>query len=74
MDKRNLFFWDPTLQYLGYFSDVATYRSFSKNTRKLNIYPTLNKTSPWAHIESKFDILGVARKLVKYVVCSSKIK
>jgi hypothetical protein len=74
MGKRNLFFWDPTLQPLGNFSHVATYRNFSKNTRKLNIHPTLNKNSPWAHIESKFDMLGVARKLVKYVVCSSKIK
>jgi hypothetical protein len=28
----------------------------------------LNKTSPRAHIESELDVLGIPRKLVKYVV------
>jgi hypothetical protein len=35
---------------------------------KLNIQPILNKNSPWAHTELELDMLGVAKKLVKYVV------
>jgi hypothetical protein len=34
----------------------------------------LNKTSTWAHIELELDVLGIPRKLVKYVVHSSKEK
>jgi hypothetical protein len=30
----------------------------------------LNKNSPWAHMESEFDVLGVGN-LVKYVIHSS---
>ena len=33
----------------------------------MSLQPLLNKNSQ-AHIESKIDVLGVARKLVKYVV------
>jgi hypothetical protein len=53
---------------------MATSRSSSKNTlsRKMNLKPILNKTSPRAHTESEFDVLGVPRKLVKYAVHSSK--
>jgi hypothetical protein len=32
----------------------------------------LNKTSPQAHTESELDVLGVPKKLVKYVVHSFK--
>jgi hypothetical protein len=41
-----------------------------------NIYRKneLNKNSPRAHSESKFDVLGVHGKLVKYVVHLSKRK
>jgi hypothetical protein len=34
-------------------------RSSSKNTRKMNLKPVLNKTSPRAHTKSEFDVLGV---------------
>jgi hypothetical protein len=34
----------------------------------MNVQPILNKNSPWAHMESEFGVLGVAKKLVKYVV------
>jgi hypothetical protein len=52
---------------------MATCRSSSKNTRKkMNLRPILDKNSPWAHTESKLDVLGVAKKLVKYVVHLSK--
>jgi hypothetical protein len=37
----------------------------SKNIRKMNSQPILNKNSPWAHVQSKFDVLGIARKYVK---------
>jgi hypothetical protein len=40
----------------------------------MNLKPILNKTSPQVHMESKFDVLDVAEKLVKYVVHSSKRK
>jgi homoserine kinase len=38
----------------------------------MNLQSILNKDSPWAHMELGFDVLGIALKLVKYVVCSSK--
>jgi len=47
-------------------------RSSSLNTRKINLIPTLNKTSPWAHMESELGVLGVSGKLVKYIVHLSK--
>jgi hypothetical protein len=53
---------------------MATCGSLSKNTGKMNLKPVLNKASPWAHMESELDVLGVPRKLVKYVVHSSKRK
>jgi hypothetical protein len=49
-------------------------RSSSKNTGKMNLKPVFNKTSPWAHMESELDVLGVPGKLVKYVVHSFKRK
>jgi hypothetical protein len=45
---------------------MATYRSSSKNTGKINLLPIFNKNSPRAHTESEFDVLGFHRKLVKY--------
>jgi hypothetical protein len=45
-----------------------------ENTRKMSLKPFLNKTSPLAHTELEFDVLGIAKKLVKYVVHLSKIK
>ena len=36
----------------------------------MNLQFILNKNSPQAHMESEFDVLGVARKLMKYVVHS----
>jgi hypothetical protein len=59
---------------LGSFSHMATCRSSSKNIGKMNLIPILNKTSPRAYTESELDMLGVPRKLVKYVVHSSKRK
>jgi hypothetical protein len=48
--------------------------SSSENTRKMNLKPVLNKTLPWAHMELEFDVFGVSRTLVKYVVHSFKRK
>jgi hypothetical protein len=74
MDKKDYFFWHPTLQSLGNFSHIVACRSSYKNTRKMNLQPILNKNLPWIHMESKFDVLGITRKLVKYVVHSFKKK
>jgi hypothetical protein len=49
-------------------------RSSSKNTRKMNLIPVFNKTSPRAHTELELDVLGVQGKLVKYVVYLFKRK
>jgi hypothetical protein len=53
---------------------MAACRSSLENTRKLSLEPVLNKNLPWIHTELKLDVLGVAGKLVKYVVHSSKKK
>jgi hypothetical protein len=45
-----------------------------KNIGRMNLQPVLNKNSPGAHMELKFDMFGVAKKLVKYVVHLSKRK
>jgi hypothetical protein len=45
-----------------------------KIQEKTNLQPILNKNSPWIHRESKFDMLGVARKLVKCSPFVPKIK
>jgi hypothetical protein len=46
---------------------MAACRSSSENTRKMSLIPVSNKNSPRAHTESELDVLGVHRKLVKYV-------
>jgi hypothetical protein len=40
----------------------------------MNFKPILNKTSPRAHTELEFDVLGIPQKLVKYVAHLSKRK
>jgi hypothetical protein len=40
----------------------------------MNLKAILNKSSPWAHMESEFDVFGVSEKLVKNVVFSSQRK
>jgi hypothetical protein len=47
---------------------MAACKSSSKNVGKMSLIPVLNKTSPRAHRESELDVLGVPRKLVKYIV------
>jgi hypothetical protein len=72
--QNKLFFLDPTLQPLGNFSHMAACRSSSKNTGKMSLIPIFNRNLPRAHMEVKLDMLGVHRKLVKYVVHFSKRK
>jgi hypothetical protein len=50
---------------------MAACRSSSENTRKMSLIPVFNKNSPWAHIESELDVLGVHGKLV--IFCSSLV-
>ena len=41
----------------------------------MNLQPILNQNSPLTHMESEFDLLGVAKNiLVKYVIHMSKRK
>jgi hypothetical protein len=40
----------------------------------MNLIPVLKKTSPRAHTELEFDVLGIPGKHVKYVVHLSKGK
>jgi hypothetical protein len=72
--QNKLFFEHPALQPLGSFSHMAACRSSSKNTGKMSLIPIYNKNSPQAHTESELGVLGVHKKLVKYVVHSSKRK
>jgi hypothetical protein len=53
---------------------MAACRSSLENTGKMSLIPVFNKNLPRAHMESELDVLGVHRKLVKYVVHSSKRK
>jgi hypothetical protein len=71
MGKTNFF-----LSFLPFspWAVLATCRGSSKNIGKMNLIPVLNETSPRALTESKLDMLDVPKKLVKYVVHSSKRK
>jgi hypothetical protein len=51
---------------------MATCRSPSENTGKMNLIPVLNKTPLRAHTELELDVLGVHKKLVKYLVVQMK--
>jgi hypothetical protein len=53
---------------------MAACRSSSKNIGKMKLILVFNKNLPQGHIKSEFDMLGVYRKLVKYVVHLSKRK
>jgi hypothetical protein len=64
----------PALQPLGNFSHMPACRSSSENTGKISLIPVFNKNLPRAHTVLELDVLGVHRKLVKYVVHSSKRK
>jgi hypothetical protein len=72
--QNKLFFENPAPQPLGSFSHMAACRSSSENSGKMSLILVLNKNSPRAHTESELGLLGVHRKLVKYVVHSSKRK
>jgi hypothetical protein len=53
---------------------MAACRSSIENTRKMNLIPIFNKTSPRAHTELELDVLGIPGNLVEYVVSFSKRK
>jgi hypothetical protein len=67
-EQNKLLFKHPALQPLGNFNHMAACRSSIENTRKLCLQLVLNKNSPWIHMESELNVLGIAGKLVKYVV------
>jgi hypothetical protein len=72
--QNKLFFEDPALQPLGSFSHMAACRSSLENSWKMSLILVFNKNSPRAHMELELGMLGVHKKLVKYVVHSSKRK
>jgi hypothetical protein len=72
--QNKLFFENHALQSLGSFSHMAACRSSLENTWKMSLILVFNKNSPRANIESELGVLGVHRKLVKYVVHLSKRK
>jgi hypothetical protein len=74
MGQNKLFFENPTLQPLGSVSHMAACRSSLENVWKMSLILVFNKNSPQAHTESELDVLDVHRKLVKYVIHSSKRK
>jgi hypothetical protein len=72
--KTNFFCSILPFNPLGSFIHMVACRSSSKNTRKMNLQPILNRNPPWAHIELEFNALGIAKKLEKHVVHLSKRK
>ena len=72
--QNKLFFWNPAFQSTCSFCQVAPYRSYSKNSKNMNLQSILNKNSPEGHMELEFDKFGVAKNLVKFVVHLFKIK
>jgi hypothetical protein len=72
--QNKLFFENLALQPLGSFSHMAACKSSSENTGKMSLILVFNTNSRWAHTESELGVLGVHRKLVKYVVHWSKRK
>ena len=63
---KQFFFGHHALQSLGSFSNVVVYRSQEKY--KKNEFTTyFEQKFIMAHTKLKFDVLGVARKLVKYI-------
>jgi hypothetical protein len=74
MGKTNFFLSTLPFSPIGSFSHMAACRISSKNIGKTNLIPVLNKTSPPAHTKLELDMLGVAGKLVKYIVHLSKSK
>jgi hypothetical protein len=70
---KQTFFFAP-FSPLGGFRYVVAYKNSSKNLGKMNLLPILNKNSPQTLVDSKLDVPGVVRKLVKYVVLVQKNK
>jgi hypothetical protein len=73
-EQIKLFFDNPALLPLGTFSHMAACRGSLENPGKLSLIPVFNKKLPRAHTELELDMLGVHRKLVKYVVHLSERK
>jgi hypothetical protein len=73
MGKTNFFL--STLSFNSW-AVLATWlhEGIPQKIQNRNLISILNKTSPWAHVESELDVFGDFRKLVKYVVHSSKRK
>jgi hypothetical protein len=69
--KTNYFWSILPFSPWAILATLAACRSSLENIGKILVF---NKNLPQAHTESEFDVLGVHRKLVKYVVHLSKRK
>jgi hypothetical protein len=47
---------------------MTAYWNSLKKSRKMDLQLILNKSSPWAHTNLEFNVVDIAKKLVKYVV------
>jgi hypothetical protein len=72
--QNKFFFENRANQPLGSFSHMAACNGSLENTRKMSLILVFNKNSPRAHMGSELGVLGVHRKLMKYVVHSAKRK
>jgi hypothetical protein len=61
-------FLAPCPSALGLFQSHGCMQYLLRKYIKNELKTVLNKTSPLAHTESEFDMLGVPGKLGKYVV------
>jgi hypothetical protein len=71
MGKTNFF---PSPSALRQFWPDSCMQELLIRYRIRNLKSILNKTSPRVHMELELGVLGVLKKLVKYVVHSSKRK
>jgi hypothetical protein len=74
MGKTNFFLSTPPFSpwaVLATWLHVGAPHKIQENLTKI---PAFNKNLPRAHTESELDVLGIYKKLVKYVVHSSKRK
>jgi hypothetical protein len=68
MGKTNFFLSTMPFSFWAVLATWLHVGAPQKIEEKMNLKPISNKTSPRAHTKLELDMLGVPRKLVKYVV------
>jgi hypothetical protein len=74
LDRTNFFLSTVAFTPWKISATWSHVRAPLKVQEKWSILPVFNKNSPGAHMESELDMLGVHKKVVKYVVHSCKWK